>query len=129
MALRRGHKLAGVHPDLVAAVKKAAETFNIVVLEGVRSKERQKELVETGMSQTEDSKHFIQEDGYGHAVDIAPDPINWEDRDAFLALNFYVAGVAKGMGVEVRQGVDWDEDLNIKEHSLFDGPHIELETK
>jgi hypothetical protein len=27
---------------------------------------------------------------------------------------------------KLRLGVDWDGDGDIKEHSFFDGPHIEL---
>ena len=29
-------------------------------------------------------------------------------------------------GQQVRIGIDWDGDQNIKEHSFFDGPHVEL---
>ena len=124
--LRRENKLDGVHPDLIKVVKKAAEKYNFVVLEGVRSIERQQELFDTGKSKTMDSKHLLQQDGYGHAVDLAPDPTDWNDREQFVALGFFVQGIAYEMGIELRLGTDWDGDLNIKEHSFFDGPHMEL---
>lgn len=126
MALRREEKLSGVHPDLVKLVRKAAEKYNLVMLEGVRDISRQKELFEQGKSKTLESKHLIQKDGWCHAVDVAPDPIDWNDREQFVALSFYLKGLADAMGINIRQGVDWDSDLNIKEHSFFDGPHLEL---
>ena len=126
MGVRRAKELSGVHPDLIKVVEAVAQQFNIVVLEGVRTKERQQELFDTGKSKTLKSKHLIQTDGNGHAVDIAPDPIDWSDREQFVALSFYAKGVASEMGIKLRIGTDWDGDLNIKEHSFFDGPHWEL---
>lgn len=129
MGLRRKHKLAGVHPDLIKVVEKASEKFDLVVLEGLRDKTRQEELVEQGKSKTMNSKHLIQDDGFGHAVDLAPDPIDWSDREAFVAMGFFIQGIAYEMGIDIRLGTDWDSDLNIREHSFFDGPHMELRVK
>jgi peptidoglycan L-alanyl-D-glutamate endopeptidase CwlK len=52
-------RLKGVHPDLVATVKRAIEltTVDFGVTEGVRDFERQKKLVAEGRSQTMNSKH------------------------------------------------------------------------
>jgi peptidoglycan L-alanyl-D-glutamate endopeptidase CwlK len=61
-------RLAGVHPDLVRVVRRAAEGGAIFrVVEGVRSLERQSDLVASGASQTMNSRHLT-----GHAIDIAP---------------------------------------------------------
>ena len=59
--------LAGVHPDLVKVVERAIEITEIdfAVLEGVRSKTRQEQLVKAGASQTMRSRHLT-----GHAVDL-----------------------------------------------------------
>lgn len=67
-------RLEGVHPDLVAVVLQAITLTKIDfgVVEGLRTLERQKELVEKKMSQTMNSKHLRQEDGWGHAVDLVP---------------------------------------------------------
>ena len=46
------------------------------VREGVRTPETQKEYVAKGVSKTMASKHLIQPDGYGHAVDLYPSPID-----------------------------------------------------
>lgn len=73
--------LWGVHPDLVAVVKRAIQITrtDFAVIEGVRTKERQKELVRKGASKTMNSRHLT-----GHAVDIVPvknGAISWRIDD------------------------------------------------
>ena len=53
-------RLKGVHPDLVKVVQHAIEitTVDFTVLEGLRSIERQRELVKAGASQTLKSRHL-----------------------------------------------------------------------
>ena len=62
-------ELEGVHPDLIAVVKRAialtAQDFS--VHDGIRTLEEQKNLVERGASKTLDSRHIT-----GHAVDLVP---------------------------------------------------------
>ena len=60
-------KLEGVKPELVDVVKRAIEltTVDFGVIEGLRTEEQQKALVEKGASQTMKSKHLN-----GHAVDL-----------------------------------------------------------
>jgi hypothetical protein len=41
----------------------------------------------------------------------------------------FVMGVAANMGIKIRSGLDWDSDLNFKEHKLVDFPHFERVTK
>lgn len=64
--------LEGVHPHLVAVVRRAIEITpqDFTVIEGRRSYERQKTLVRKGFSKTMNSRHLT-----GHAVDIVPYPI------------------------------------------------------
>lgn len=120
-------RLKTIHPDLQKVLREAIKTYDFTILEGIRTKEKQEELLSRGMSRTLNSKHLDQGDGYSHAVDIAPWPIDWNDRERFILLSGFVKGLGAAMGVKLRLGVDWDSDLNIKEHSLFDGPHLELE--
>lgn len=125
-------KLATCHPDIQKLLNKAIKYYDITILEGVRSLERQEELVRTGMSKTMNSKHLKQDDGYSHAVDCALWPIDWDDRERFVFLQGYLKGLADALYEageithKLRLGVDWDGDGNIKEHSFFDGPHIEI---
>ena len=125
-------KLATCHPDLQKIYNEAIKYCDITILEGTRSKERQAELVRTGMSKTMNSKHIPAADGYSYAVDAALYPIDWSDRDRFVWLGGFIQGLAQIMYTEgrishlIRWGGDWDSDQNIKEHSFFDGPHCEL---
>jgi peptidoglycan LD-endopeptidase CwlK len=124
--------LATLHPDLQKILNIAIKYYDITILEGVRDIERQEELLRTGMSKTMDSKHLKQADGYSHAVDCAINPIDWNDRERFVLLQGFLKGIADMLydqgqiSHRLRLGVDWDNDGNIKEHSFFDGPHIEL---
>ena len=62
-------RLNGVNDNLVKVVKRALElsTQDFAVLEGLRTKELQAELVRKGASQTMNSKHIT-----GRAVDLVP---------------------------------------------------------
>lgn len=137
-------KLEGVHPDLVKVVKRALElsTIDFSVLEGVRTSERQKTLVSSGKSFTMQSKHIVQADGYGHAVDLVPHPISW------LVDNYYpiaeaIQKSAKELNVKIKWGGSWcllNTDIepkdqlylyiqNCKKHRkkvFIDAPHFEL---
>ena len=128
-------RLNECHPDLKLILMTAIKYYDITILEGARSTERQKELVATGKSKTLNSKHLVQSDGYSHAVDCALYPIDWNDRERFVLLQGFLRGIAvmlKEQGKishDLRLGIDWDNDGNVKEHSFFDGPHIELSIK
>ena len=125
-------KLSECHLDLQLIYQNLIEIIDVTILEGKRSIERQEELVRTGMSKTMDSKHLEQEDGTSHAVDAAPCPIDWGDRERFIYMQGIIRGIShilyKNGDIEhkTRHGIDWDDDGNIKEHSFFDGPHVEL---
>ena len=91
MAFRLSNKsksrLEGVHPDMVAVVTRAIELTKVDfgITEGVRSIETQKRYVETGRSQTMNSKHIPQGDGYSHAVDL----VAYVDGSVCWELNVY----------------------------------------
>ena len=67
-------ELKGVHPDLVRVVERAIQitTQDFSVHDGLRTAEEQKALVAAGASQTINSMHRPQADGFGHAVDLVP---------------------------------------------------------
>ena len=71
-------KLTDVDPRLVLLMEEVVKYFDISIIEGKRSQERQNELVEQGKSKTKFGKHVD-----GMAVDIAPYPIDWNARDDF----------------------------------------------
>lgn len=72
--LRSRLELHGVHPRLVAVVRRAIQITeqDFRVVDGLRTPEQQAEYVARGASQTLNSLHLRQPDGYGHAVDLVP---------------------------------------------------------
>lgn len=110
-------RLKGVHPDLVRVVKRAIELTkqDFTVLEGLRTKERQKQLVAKGASKTMNSYHIT-----GHAVDIAPivnGQVSW-DWKYYYPVRDAMKAAAKELGVKVEWGGDWK--------SFKDGPHWQV---
>ena len=112
---RSKERLEGVHPDLVAVVERAITISNVdfTVLEGVRTKERQKGLYAKGASKTMNSRHIT-----GHAVDLAPWPISWE-KEEFIPIVKAMRQAAEELGIDVVHGHDWG----------WDSPHHELSRK
>lgn len=121
-------RLKGVHPDLVAIAEDVVKIYDITVLQlgGVRTLDDQKDLVKTGVSKTLRSKHLLQDDGYGHAIDIAPYPINWNDIEAFAYMAGLVRMAAEKRGIELRWGGDFNRNLNFHDDGFKDCPHFEL---
>ena len=138
-------KLEGVDPRLVAVVKRAIELTKVDfgVTEGLRTVERQKELVAAGKSQTMASKHIE-----GRAVDL----VAYVGSDIAWELNLYddicdaMAIAARELDVAIKWGAAWSEgdireypssaedamntyiDLrrSQKRRPFIDGPHFEL---
>ena len=137
-------RLNGVNDNLVKVVKRALElsTQDFAVLEGLRTKERQAELVRKGASQTMNSKHIT-----GRAVDLVPivdGKVSW-DWKYFYPIAEAVRKAAKELGVQVKWGGAWDDILNTTtvpttklvenyvatrrrqgRKAFTDGPHFEL---
>jgi len=126
-------KLRGVNPDLVKVVTRAIELSEIdfTVLEGLRTIERQKQLVNSGASKTMKSRHLT-----GHAIDIAPivnGSIRW-DWPLYLHLAEAMKKASNDCNIPIRWGGTWkllslspdvitSKDIN---SSFPDGPHFEL---
>lgn len=114
---RAEKNLAGVHPDLVKIVRRAAEITSIdfTVTEGLRTVARQKQLVAVGASRTMRSRHLT-----GHAIDLAAKvngTIRW-DWPLYAKLAVAMKTAAEGLGLSVEWGGDW--------RSFRDGPHFQL---
>lgn len=106
--------LEGIHPDLRKvmdlAIKKTTQDFSIT--EGLRTVDRQRELVNKGASRTMNSRHLT-----GHAVDVVPYPVSW-DWEYFYPIADAVKEAAEELGVDIEWGGDWK--------SFPDGPHFQL---
>lgn len=109
--------LVGVDERLVSVVKRAVELTEVdfSVIEGLRTKKRQAQLVAAGASKTMNSRHLT-----GHAVDLAPyvsGRIRW-DWPLFYPIAEAMKRAAQELGVPIRWGGDWV--------TFKDGPHFEL---
>lgn len=127
-------RLETCDPRLQEIFQEVVKHIDCSILQGVRSQEEQDEYFRTGRSKVQwpNSKHNILKEGdLSKAVDCAPyfsesPHIRWNDREAFILFAGFVRGVAAAKGYKIRWGGDWDSDLNMKEHSFFDGPHFEI---
>ena len=109
--------LQGVDIRLVRIVEQAIKETKIdfTVTEGLRTPERQKQLVNDGYSQTLKSKHLT-----GHAVDlvaIVNGKVSW-DKEHYPEIARAMKKAADDQQVKIRWGGDFK--------SFFDGPHFEL---
>lgn len=107
----------GVKDPLVNVVKRAIQISEIdfKVLEGVRTLERQKELLARKVTQTLNSKHLT-----GDAVDLGAlknGEITW-DKASYATIAKAMKQAAKELNVNIRWGGDFK--------TFFDGPHFEL---
>lgn len=115
-------RLQGVHADLVQVVELAAQRVDAApgsnltfrVTEGLRTKERQQQLVRAGASHTMNSRHLT-----GHAVDLAAEvsgAVRW-DWPLYHTLAQVMKRAALDLAIPLTWGGDWQ---------MRDGPHFEL---
>jgi peptidoglycan L-alanyl-D-glutamate endopeptidase CwlK len=124
--LESEHMLLGVHPSLVQVCRAAIQIMDFKVIDGVRTVEEQTINVARGKSQTMNSKHLIQLDGFSHAVDLAPWPVDWQDEEAFIFLGGVMIACATQLGTVLRYGGDWNSDRRMRDEHFRDYGHFEL---
>ena len=113
--------MKGVDAKLQNIFNEVVKDFDCTVTEGLRSQERQNELVAQGKSKTKFGKHVL-----GKAMDVYPYPVDFKDRDRFHYFGGYVKGIAKSQGVKIRWGGDWDGDFETKDNVFDDLCHFEI---
>ena len=118
---RSKQRLKGVKPELVNVLNELVKIMDVTIIEGLRTEARQMELLAQGKSKTKYSKHLE-----GKAGDLAPYPIDWEDRDRFHYMGGMIRGIAKQLNVPVRWGGDWDGDGEVKDNGFDDLVHVEI---
>jgi peptidoglycan L-alanyl-D-glutamate endopeptidase CwlK len=117
LSKRDRERLAGVDPRLVRLFEAVGKdpTVDFIVTEGLRTRERQAELVAKGASTTFSSRHLD-----GRAVDIAVrigGKITWE-FEAYRRFAAVVKRHAADLGVVIQWGGDW--------RTFKDGPHFQV---
>lgn len=113
-------RLEGVHPDLVKVVERAIQLTEVdfTVLEGLRARERQAELLKAGATTTMNSRHLT-----GHAVDLGAlvgGKVRW-DWPLYYKIAAAMKEAAKELNVAIVWGGDW--------RTFKDGPHFELDRR
>jgi len=113
-------QLKKVHPDLQKVFLRASEIgdMEFIITEGMRTLERQKELVASGASKTLNSRHLT-----GHAVDVAiivGGKARW-DWPLYDKLSKDIKKAARELKIPIVWGGDWVK--------FRDGPHYELDRK
>lgn len=99
--------------------------FDVTILQGYRSQQEQEKACKEGRSKLNwpRSKHNQHP---SIAVDVAPFPIDWEDRERFFYMAGLIMAIANFMGIELRFGGDWDMDGDFTDQRFDDLPHFEL---
>lgn len=113
-------KLQGVRDALQLVVLRAIQLTEVdfVVLEGLRTRARQEELLRAGASQTMNSRHLT-----GHAVDLGAwvgGEVRW-DWPLYYKLARAMKAAAADMNTPIEWGGDW--------RTFKDGPHFQLPWK
>ena len=118
-------KLNTCDKRLIELFNKVVKKFDCTIIEGHRSKDRQNKLFDEGKSKLQypNGKHNATP---SMAVDVAPYPIDWNDRERFTYFAGYVVGIAYQMGLKIRGGGDWDMDTQVKDNNFDDLPHFEI---
>lgn len=135
---RRSHnKKITCHKDMQLILDEAIKVYDFTILEGSRTLETQQEYFAQGKSKldgvNQKSKHQTSEEQpLSLAADIAPYPIDWNDKNRF----YFLAGIMKASAAklleqgkithQLRWGGDWDSDNDFKDQTFFDLPHFEL---
>jgi peptidoglycan L-alanyl-D-glutamate endopeptidase CwlK len=147
---RSNERLESLHPSLVRVVRHAITVtpIDFSVGETLRSLERQKQLVAAKSSQTLNSKHRMQPDGFSHAVDLVAligGKADWS-MDSYYQIADAMKLAAIKCGVRVRWGGAWNVQnlaefegtareaqmfyiqtrIQQKQKYFLDGPHFEL---
>ena len=120
LSMRSRKRMTGVHADLVRVVEHAISItpVDFMVLEGLRTPERQQELLKAGASMTLRSRHLT-----GHAVDLGAlvkGELRWD-----WPLYHRIADAMKLAALQLRVPLEWGGDWR----TLKDGPHYQLPWK
>lgn len=117
------NNLYGVHPQLIRVVYRALELspVDFGITEGLRTEERQQQLIAEGKSWTMRSYHLPRfGDKYGRAIDIVcyvDGDVTW-DFDLYRDVADAFDKAAQEIGVVITWGGHWKSK---------DGPHFQLE--
>ena len=122
---RSKSRMKGIDKRLREVLDHLIKIMDVTIIEGKRSAKTQQEYFIKGKSKldgiTKKSQHQI-----GKAVDLAPYPIDWNDRDRMHYMGGMLRGIGLMLGYKLRYGGDWDGDGQTKDNKFDDLVHIEI---
>jgi hypothetical protein len=121
-------RLSSCDPKPVDLFHDVVKEFDCAVLMGHRTQDEQNEAERTGHSKLRWPRSLHNKTP-SQAVDVAPYPIDWNDRERFSLFAGYVLGLARARGVYIRWGGDWNRDTQVRDNSFDDLVHFELTMK
>lgn len=112
-------RMEGVDEDMIRLFEEVVKKVDCTILKdgGLRTKERQAELVAQGVSYTMNSRHLT-----GLALDVMPYPVDWQDKERLMMFATIVFATAQELGIKVRWGGHFKKKNG---RPFFDGPHWE----
>jgi len=117
--------LSSCHPKLKKIFNEVIKTVDCSVLEGHRGKDRQNALYKEGKTKLTFPKGR-HNSSPSNAVDVAPYPVDWGDRERFTLFAGFVLGIAKSLDINLRWGGDWNQNWEVNDNMFDDFPHFEL---
>jgi len=117
------------HEYIQVVMRDVVKIIDITIISGKRGEEEQNWLYRNGFSKKmfPNSKHNSEvNDTLSEAVDIAPYPVDWEDKEKFYYVAGHVMAVADGRSVALRWGGDWDMDDDLHDQTFMDLGHFEI---
>ena len=118
-------RLSTCHDDLQKVFNEVIKYVDCSVLEGHRDERRQEKLYAEGKTKVHYpmGRHNTKP---SRAVDVVPYPVDWNDRERFHLFSGFVLGLARGMGITLRWGGDWNMNFEVDDNRFDDFPHFEL---
>jgi peptidoglycan LD-endopeptidase CwlK len=118
-------KLYQCHPILQEVFNAVIKHVDTTIITGHRSKAEQNRLFDEGKSQLRypKGKHNSLP---SMAVDAAPYPIDWNDRERITLFAGFVLGLAAERGIKLRWGGDWNMNFETADNNFDDLWHFEL---
>jgi len=125
---RSKERLSTCDKDLQKVFNEVIKYVDCSVLEGHRSEERQEKLFKEGKTKVHYPKGRHNSKP-SRAVDVTPYPVDWADRERQTLFAGFVLGLARGMGINLRWGGDWNMNFEVKDNRFDDFPHFEIINK
>lgn len=118
-------RLAECAKPLQDIANEVIKTFDFTILCGHRGELEQTKMLKEGKSTLSypNSKHNQMP---SIAIDVAPYPIDWNDKERFFLLAGLFFATANAKGIVLRWGGDWNCNWNFEDQTFDDLPHFEL---